>query len=44
MVFHQLEGHQKFWNFIANDFETATDLNPSQTGMAIVENVVITQT
>lgn len=44
MGFKQLDGFPKVKDFVAIDFETATDLNPCQIGMAIVKDCVITQT
>lgn len=41
MVFKHLIGYPKIKEFIAIDFETATDLNPCQIGLAIVKNGVI---
>ena len=44
MEIRQLEGYPKCKDFIAIDFETATNFNPCQIGMAIVKNGIIVQT
>ena len=44
MEFRQLKDYPKVRNFVAIDFETATQLNPCQIGMAIVKNGVIVKT
>jgi len=42
--FELLEGEPKVLDFVAIDFETATDLQPCQIGMAIVKNGEIVKT
>lgn len=44
MEFQQINGYPKVRDFVAIDFETATDLNPCQIGMAIVKDGVIVKT
>lgn len=41
MDFQQINGYPKVRDFVAIDFETATDLNPCQIGMAIVKDGLI---
>lgn len=44
MVFKRLDGYPKVKDFVAIDFETATDFNPCQIGMAIVKDGIIVKT
>ena len=44
MLFQQIEGYPQIRDFVAIDFETATDLYPCQIGMAIVKDGVIIKT
>ena len=44
MLFQQIEGYPQIKDFVAIDFETATDLYPCQIGMAIVKDGVIIKT
>ena len=41
MVFQRIEGYPKISDFVAIDFETATEKSPCQIGMAVVKDGVI---
>lgn len=44
MVFQRIEGYPKISDFVAIDFETATEKSPYQIGMAVVKDGVIIKT
>lgn len=44
MVFQRIEGYPKISDFVAIDFETATEKSPCQIGMAVVKDGVIIKT